>query len=120
MKSKRLLFLVPLFALTLALPLNLLGEGLPVLTPEDDAAVDQGEVIKPEGAKNEKDKEPNNKKEGAKAGTSGAGLSIMSAEQGEELQKKIDKLQEDQKKILEKLEQMQKDLDFIRAAARRA
>jgi len=55
---------------------------------------------------------------GGGAGGDKKGVSIMTAEQGEELQAKVDKLLEDQKKLLEKIEQMQKDIEFIKAASR--
>ena len=42
----------------------------------------------------------------------------MTAEQGEELAKKIDKVQDDQKKIIEKLDQLQKDLEFVKVSVR--
>lgn len=48
----------------------------------------------------------------------GAGVSIMTAEQGDALQQKVEKLLEDQKKLLEKIDQMQKDIEFIKAASR--
>ena len=87
MKTKFfLLLLVPLFALLVMTRLP--AEDLPVLTPDgpSDAVVSPtdnqsgGEKPKPDGPK---------------------GATIMTAEQGEELAKKIDKIQDDQKKILE-------------------
>jgi TolA-binding protein len=56
--------------------------------------------------------------EGGGQGKSAGGISIMTAEQGEALQNKVEKLLEDQKKLLEKIEVMQKDIQFIKAASR--
>jgi hypothetical protein len=64
------------------------------------------------------DGQPSNSAGDAASKKGGAGVSIMTAEQGEALQEKVDKLLEDQKKLLEKIEQMQKDIEFIKAASR--
>jgi hypothetical protein len=45
-------------------------------------------------------------------------VTLMSAEQGEALQGKIDQYLDQQKKILEKIEQMEKDMEFVKSASR--
>ena len=88
-----------------------IAESLPVLSP-DASDGSQGEVVGPGDAQAD-GAAP--KKEAPKAA---AGATIMTAEQGEELGKKIDKLLEDQKVIIEKLDQLQKDLDFVKTSVR--
>jgi hypothetical protein len=105
MKAKLfLLLLVPLFALLLMIRLP--AEDLPVLTPEGPS---DGGVVSPSDDPSGGDKP---KSDGAK------GATIMTAEQGEELARKVDKLAEDQKKIIEKLDAIQKDLDFVKVSVR--
>lgn len=113
MKAKFfLLLLVPLFALFVMTRLS--AEDLPVLSP--DGSDQPGEVVQPDGGGEATGGAPAPKKETAKGG--GAGASIMTAEQGEDLAKKLDKLQEDQKKILEKLDDLHKEMDFLKASVR--
>lgn len=108
MKAKHLalLLLVPAFAVFLMVRLS--AEDLPVLSPDGSGA---GEVVNP-GDQPDDGTAP-------KGGSSKSGApTIMSAEQGEEIAKKIDKVQEDQKKILEKLEELRKEMDFLKASVR--
>ena len=105
MKAKLfLLLIVPLFALFLMVRLS--AEDLPVLSPDGSAGA-SGEAVNPG------DLPP-----GPASPKPAAGPSIMTAEQGEELAKKIDKVQDDQKKIIEKLDQLQKDLEFVKVSVR--
>jgi hypothetical protein len=96
--------IVSIFALTLSAPAQ---DDLPVLSPDesgapaDSGAPDSGE-------------QPAKKKDSAKGGA----VAAMTAEQGEDLEKKIDKLLDEQKKVIEKLDQLQKDLDFVKVSVR--
>jgi hypothetical protein len=86
-----------------ALPLSAIAQDRPVLSPDDSGAT-------ADGGDGTGDVAP--RKDPAKSGT------VMTAEQGEELEKKIDKLLEEQKKVIEKLDQLQKDLDFVKVSVR--
>ena len=133
MKAIHLFLVVPI--LTLVLPLNLSAE-IKVIAPPDktasgDAAGEPKEdATAAENAKpapaDEEDTEGSgdHKAKGSDTETKGGkesgkeGVSIMTAEQGEELVKKIEKLQEDQKKILDLLAKIQSDIEFLKASSR--
>jgi hypothetical protein len=104
-KDLALLLLVPAFALLLMVRLS--AEDLPVLSPDGSGS---GEVVSPGDQSGDDTSSKRDSKSGAP--------SIMSAELGEEIAKKVDKVQEDQKKILEKLEELRKEMDFLKASVR--
>ncbi len=105
MKTKLfLLLIVPLFALFLMIRLS--AEDLPVQGSKDAS----GEVVAPAGTGQDQSKP------GSSASAGDA--TIMTAEQGEELQKKINKYVEQQEKVLEKIGQMEKEMEFVKAASR--
>ena len=106
MKAKTSFILMAVF--TLFFFFRLSAEDRPVLTPDGSGGPSDA-VVSPGDSSGEKPKE---------TPKAAGGATIMTAEQGEDLAKKIDKVQEDQKKILEKLDQLEKEMDFLKASVR--
>ena len=109
MKFKVLVLFLPL--VLACLPLTVRSQDVQVLTPEPAGGSAPAPVLPEDEAGMEASG-------GSKPGASSGGLSIMTAEKGDEILEKIAKLQDDQKKILEALAALQKEVEFIKVSTR--